>query len=462
MKDLLEKCLNHKISSKANLVQLRGQTRKMTICIMKNGEIIDFSKVILSGISSRVLVDNKSWGFSSTNKQNEENAISILGDSIKLAKAAAFSKTQEIDLQPCKSLKVDKATPMKINIDDISSEEIIKVVNEANKGIQDLGDRVKSSEITYISIIDNKHFLSSEDVKIKQHYSRVMLFVDAITKENGTICPASENYGHAGGFELFTEKSPYDLGNQVATKAVDLLKAKSPPSGKFRVVIHPTLCATLLHEALGHPLEADLAMAGGGFSDRIGELVSSKLATIYDDSMIPNGLGYFTYDDEGIECKRTIMIENGILKSYLHDRTSAAATGVSPTGNGHAWDYSVEPLIRQTNIGLSPGDFNEEEMLEDIKTGYYLTGTFGGQANISGDFTFGFQNAFEIINGEIGEELRGANVSGNAIEVFKSIDAINKEDVLRPGACGKFQFAIQGRVAPAIRCEILIGGTGGK
>jgi len=429
---------------------------------MKNGEITDFSNVILNGISSRVLVDNKSWGFSSTNQQDKENAKSILNDSIKLAKAASASKTQIINLQPIKSLEIDIATPMKKNIDNISAEEIVNVVKEANKGLKDAGYRIKSSEITYISITDNKHFLSSENVKIKQHYSRVMLFVDAIARENGTVCPASENYGHAGGFELFTEKSPYDLGKKVGTKAVDLLKAKSAPSGKFKVIIHPTLCATLLHEALGHPLEADLAMAGGGFSDRIGELVSSNLATIYDDGMVPNGLGYFTYDDEGVECKRTVMIENGILKSYLHDRTSAAVAGVSPTGNSHAWDYSVEPLIRQTNIGLAPGDFNEEEMLEDIKSGYYLTGTFGGQANISGDFTFGFQNSFKITNGEIGEELRGANVSGNAIDVFKSIDAINKEDVLRPGACGKFQFAIQGRVAPAIRCEILIGGTGGE
>ncbi|NHJ40423.1 MAG: TldD/PmbA family protein, partial [Asgard group archaeon] len=457
-----ERSLEQKICSEADLVLLRGQTRKVTICIMKNGEITDFSNVILNGISSRVLVDNKSWGFSSTNQQDKENAKSILNDSIKLAKAASASKTQIINLQPIKSLEIDIATPMKKNIDNISAEEIVNVVKEANKGLKDAGYRIKSSEITYISITDNKHFLSSENVKIKQHYSRVMLFVDAIARENGTVCPASENYGHAGGFELFTEKSPYDLGKKVGIKAVDLLKAKSPPSGKFKVIIHPTLCATLLHEALGHPLEADLAMAGGGFSDRIGELVSSNLATIYDDGMVPNGLGYFTYDDEGIECKRTVMIENGILKSYLHDRTSAAIAGVSPTGNSHAWDYSVEPLIRQTNIGLAPGDFNEEEMLEDIKSGYYLTGTFGGQANISGDFTFGFQNSFKITNGEIGEELRGANVSGNAIDVFKSIDAINKEDVLRPGACGKFQFAIQGRVAPAIRCEILIGGTGGE
>ncbi|MBU7033085.1 MAG: TldD/PmbA family protein, partial [Theionarchaea archaeon] len=131
-----------------------------------------------------------------------------------------------------------------------------------------------------------------------------------------------------------------------------------------------------------------------------------------------------------------------------------------PTGNAHAWDYSVEPLIRQTNIGIEPGDFTEEEMIEDIDEGLYLKGTFGGQADSNADFTFGFQHAFWIRNGDLGEEVRGANVAGNAIEVFKTVDAVGRDAVLRPGACGKYQFAIQGRVVPSIRCTIMVGGSG--
>jgi TldD protein len=190
--------------------------------------------------------------------------------------------------------------------------------------------------------------------------------------------------------------------------------------------------------------------------------VSSELITIYDDGKIAGGLGFLPYDDEGIECKRTVLIENGVLKSYMHDRTSAALSGVNPTGNAHAWDYSVEPLIRQTNIGIEAGDWSVEEMIEDIEEGLFLHGTFGGQANVNADFTFGFQNAQWIRNGELMEELRGANVAGNAIEVFKTINAVGREAILRPGACGKSQWAIQGRHVPAIRCEIIVGGTGGR
>jgi len=99
-------------------------------------------------------------------------------------------------------------------------------------------------------------------------------------------------------------------------------------------------------------------------------------------------------------------------------------------------------------------------MIEGVKEGLFLEGTFGGQADVNADFTFGFQSAKRIKRGELGEELRGANVAGNAIEVFKTVDAVGKETVLRPGACGKFQFAVQGRVVPAIRCEIMVGGMG--
>jgi TldD protein len=461
MFELLERCLQARATQKADLVQLRGQTRVMKICTVKNGVVEDFSDVSLGGVGVRAFVDNKSWGFSSTSMLDLESVKQTLKNSVKLAKASSHLKTQKAKLGPVKRHIADVAASVEKPIREVSAEDISKIPLEACKGAKEVGSQVADIKATYISIEDEKYFLSSEGARIHQNSTRVLLFVNVIAKSNGILCPASENLGHAGGLELFDNMLPYSLGKSVAEGAVKLLKAKAPPSGRFRVIIHPTLCATLLHEAIGHPLEADLAMAGGGFGDRIGELVSSELITIYDDGRVEGGLGYFPYDDEGVECKRTVLIENGVLRSFMHDRTSAALSNVSPTGNAHAWDYSVEPLIRQTNIGIEAGDYSMEEMVEDVKEGIFLEGTFGGQANVNADFTFGFQKAKWIRKGRLAEELRGANVAGNAIEVFETIDAVGKRAVLRPGACGKFQFAVQGRVVPAIRCEILVGGTGG-
>ena len=458
----LEKGLRAQIIGQADLVQLRGQKRVMTTCTVKNSVVEEFSNISLNGVGVRAFVDGKSWGFSSTNMFDFENVAQTLKNALKLAKASSKLKKQKITLKPVKEVSANVSVPVKKSLRDFSIEDIVEIPFEAYKGAKETGLKVADVEATFISIEDDKYFLSSEGSRIHQNTTRVMLFVDVIAKSNGLLCPASENLGHAGGLELFDKTSPYSLGKTVAEKAVRLLNAKVPPSGKFRVVVHPTLCATLLHEAIGHPLEADLAMAGGGFGNRIGENVFPELVTIYDDGHVQNGLGYFAFDDEGVECKHTLLIKNGVLKSFMHDRTSAADAGVTPTGNSHAWDYSVEPLIRQTNIGIEAGDYSLEEMIEDVKEGLFLEGTFGGQANVNADFTFGFQNGKWIRNGRLQEEFRGANVAGNAIEVFKTIDAVGKEAILRPGACGKYQFAVQGRVVPAIRCEIMVGGTGGK
>jgi len=432
----------------------------MTTCTVKNGVVEEFSNVSLSGVGIRVFVDDKSWGFSSTNILGTRNVKQSLVNAVKLAKAASRLKKQKITLESLKGVTADIVLQARKPPRNYSMEDIVKIPLEAYKGAKEAASQVADVRATYIGIEDDKYFLSTEGTHIHQNTTRVSLFVDVIAKNNNTICPASESLGHTGGLELFDKTPPYSLGKTVAEKAARLLNAKAPPSGKFRVVIHPTLCATLLHEAIGHPLEADLAMSGGGFGDQIDELVSSKLVTIYDDGSVQGGLGYFPFDDEGVKCKHTTLIKNGVLKSFMHDRTSAAVAGVAPTGNAHAWDYSVEPLIRQTNIGIEAGDYALEEMVEDVKEGLFLEGTFGGQADVNADFTFGFQNAKWIKHGKPTEELRGANVAGNAIEVFKTIDAVGKEAVLRPGACGKYQFAIQGRVVPAIRCEIMVGGMG--
>jgi len=457
----LHKCLESKKSSQANLVQIRGQKRRMMVYAARNGSPEEARSISLSGVGIRVLVDNKSWGFSSTNRL-DQNAVDLtLENGLKLAKASSRLRKRATPYEPCEPVTADFLTPSRKPLDSASIEEFAKIPLEACSGAQDAKGHLAEAKAACLSIEDDKYFVSSEGSCIHQQITRLMLFVDVIAKIGSVICPASENVGHSGGMELFDEALPYSIGKTVAEKANRLLSAKAPPSGHFTVVVHPTLCATLLHEAIGHPLEADLALSGGGFGSQFGKNVSSELVTIFDDGNIAGGLGRFQFDDEGTECKHTILIERGILRSFMHDRTSAALTGVCPTGNAHAWDYSVEPLIRQTNIGLEAGAYSLEEMIEGVKEGLFLDGTFGGQADPSADFTFGFQSANWIRDGKIAEQLRGANVSGNAIGVFKTIDAVGKDVVLRPGACGKYQFAVQGRVVPAIRCRIMVGGTGG-
>jgi TldD protein len=460
--EVVEKGLESKFASEANLVQIRGQKRAITLCTVQNGTVENFSQISLSGISARVLVDNKSWGFSSTNQVKAEKVEATLRTAMKLASASAGSKRQKIMLKPAKVENVKVSALAEKPFEEASLEEIERIPLEAYRGASEAGPKIANAKASFLGIQDRKWFASSEGSRIFQESTRQLLFMDVVAKEGNVYCPASENLGHTGGLELFDKTPPADLGRKVAEKAVKLMGTEAPPSGDFNVILHPTICATLLHEAIGHPLEADLAMAGGGFGNYVDKLVMSKLVTIYDDGAVHRGLGYLPYDDEGVKSDHSILVKDGVLKSFMHDRTSAASMKALPTGNAHAWDYSVEPLIRQTNIGIEAGDFTIDEMIEDVKEGLFIEGTFGGEAGPSADFTFGFQNAYWLRKGKLAQMTRGANLSGNAISVFKTIDAVSKEVILRPGACGKGQFAIQGRVVPAIRCKIMVGGLGGK
>lgn len=461
MFEVIEKGLEFKDASKADLVQIRGQRRTITLCTVLNGTVEAFSHITLGGISARTLVEGKSWGFSSTSNAKKDDVEGAVTNAVKLAKASAKSKSKKIALEPVKAESVEISAPCQRSVEKASLEEIKLIPMEAYRGTSEAGSRIANAKASFLSIHDQKWLASTEGSRIFQESTRVQLFVDIVAKEGDTYCPAGESLGHTGGLELFEENSPSALGKKAADKAVRLLNAKAPPSGNYRVILHPTTCATLLHEAIGHPLEADMAMEGGGFGNCVDKPVMSKLVTIYDDGAVKRGLGFLPYDDEGVKSNHNILVEKGVLKSFMHDRTSAASMKAPPTGNAHAWDYSVEPLIRQTNIGIETGDLTVEEMTEDIKEGLFIEGTFGGQADANADFTFGFQNAYWIRKGKLAEMTRGANLSGNAINVFKTIDAVSKVAVLRPGACGKLQFAIQGRVVPAVRCEIMVGGTGG-
>lgn len=460
--EVIEKGLESKLASEANLVQIRGQKRTITLCTVQNGTVENFSQISLGGISARVLFNSRSWGFGSTNQVKPKKVEEVLRQALKLASVSAGSKSQKIMLEPREGEDVKLSAPSKKPFEKASLEEIERIPLEAYQGASEAGPKIANAKASFLGIQDRKWFASSEGSRTFQESTRLLLFMDVVAKEGGVYCPASENVGHTGGLELFDRTSPTDLGRKVAEKAVALLGAEAPPSGDFRVILHPTICATLLHEAIGHPLEADLAMAGGGFGGYVDKQVMSEHVTIYDDGAVSGGLGYLPYDDEGVKSDHTVLVENGVLKSFMHDRTSAASAKALPTGNAHAWDYSVEPLIRQTNIGIEAGDFTVDEMMEDIKEGLFIEGTFGGQADSSADFTFGFQNAFWIVDGKLDRMTRGANLSGNAINVFKTVDAVSKEAVLRPGACGKGQFAVQGRVVPAVRCRIMVGGLGGR
>jgi TldD protein len=190
---------------------------------------------------------------------------------------------------------------------------------------------------------------------------------------------------------------------------------------------------------VGHCAEADLVFGGSFLANKIGEKVASEKVTLIDDGKFPNGFGTMKYDDEGVPTQKTVIIEKGVCKSFLHSRETAQHFGVNPTGNARAWNFEFDPIIRMRNTYIETGDHTLEELAEDIKEGFFLKGGLAGQADFNGEFMFGTQEAIKIKNGEFAESLRGVTISGNAFEVLKNVDAVGKDFAMRTGLCGKEQ-----------------------
>lgn len=222
----------------------------------------------------------------------------------------------------------------------------------------------------------------------------------------------------------------------------------------------------MIHEAIGHGLEADLAEQGlSVYSGKLGEKVAGSFITVIDDATIPLKRGSSFFDDEGTPTERTVLVEDGVLKSYMHDRLSAMKAGedVKSTGNGRRESYHFRPIPRMTNTLIAPGESNPDEILSSLSSGLFVKRMGGGQVNtVTGDFVFEVTEGYQIENGKVGEPVRGATLTGTGPEILNSIDMVGTDLGYGIGTCGKDGQGVPVADAqPTIRIpEIVVGGVG--
>ncbi|AFZ83670.1 TldD protein [Candidatus Kinetoplastibacterium blastocrithidii TCC012E] len=253
---------------------------------------------------------------------------------------------------------------------------------------------------------------------------------------------------------------------QAVNEALINLEATSAPAGEMTVVLGNGWPGILLHEAVGHGLEGDFNRKGSSiFSGRLGDKVASKDVTVIDDGTIPNRRGSLNIDDEGNITKKNILIENGVLKGYMHDIMNSNLMGVLPTGNGRRESFAHIPLPRMTNTYMLGGMSDPKEIISSVKKGLYAVNFAGGQVDItSGKFVFSASEAYIIENGKIINPVKGATIIGNGPDVMQQISMIGNDLALDSGVgvCGKDGQSIPVGVGmPTVRIEKLtVGGTG--
>ena len=235
-----------------------------------------------------------------------------------------------------------------------------------------------------------------------------------------------------------------------------------PKAGLQNVILDADLAGILAHEAIGHTTEADLVLGGSVAGDLMGQEVVSPLITLIDYANTYAGKTCpvpVYVDDEGTPSKDTVIIKDGVLKSFMHNKESAQHFETQPDGNARAYAFSDEPLIRMRNTAFVPGTSSLDEMISSIDDGYYLTKSSNGQADSTSEFMFGIAMGYEIKNGTIGRAIKETTISGIAFDVLKTVEMISEEMSWSAGGmCGKKQWIPVGMGGPAIKCKVNIGG----
>ena len=442
----------------AEYAETRAQKLNKTMLTLKEGRVEAAKQGIENGIALRILV-NGAWGFASIGSIDKEVALNTLANACKMAKNASSRVKTPIKLAKTKIIKDHvRIKPVK-NPSTILLEEKIKTALEINKAALSYDKRVKGCTIDYLDLTDTSYFANSEGTHIEQDRLYVWSRITAAASSKGVFTFSREEIGSTAGYEVF-DSAPEVIGEKVARRAIKQLEAKSPKGGKSQVVLGPNVVGVFVHEALGHLAEADLALAGGLLQNKLGKKIGSDLITFYDDGTLDGAFGSFKYDDEGVPTQKTLLIKDGVVKGLMHNRETAQKFNTEPTGNARAENFRVEPIIRMRNTFMAPRDHSMEELVEGVRSGYYLKSFRGGQASLDGTFQVGIQEAYEIIDGEIGVPVRDASISGSTLETLFKVDAVGKDFELWPGRCGKGQTAFVCDGGPHIRVkEVIVGGS---
>jgi TldD protein len=349
---------------------------------------------------------------------------------------------------------------------DRELSEKLELVRRADVAARAHDPRIKQVRVGYGDQVRHVLIAGSDGRVVTDIQPMVRLSVFTIAQENGKLQSGSSGGGGRVGMEFFQgDKSPETFAREAARLAIVQLEAREAPAGEMEVVLGPGWPGILLHEAVGHGLEADFNRKGiSAFSGRIGQRVASEICTVVDDGTIPDRRGSLNVDDEGNATQKTVLIENGILRGYLQDHLSSGLMKATQTGNGRRESYEHIPMPRMTNTYMLAGNEEPQDILRSVKRGLYAANFGGGQVDITnGKFVFTASEAYLIEDGRITSPVKGATLIGDGPTVLTRVTAVGNDLRLDPGigTCGKDGQSVPVGVGiPTIKVSHLtVGGT---
>jgi TldD protein len=348
---------------------------------------------------------------------------------------------------------------------DVAGEEKRALLLKADEAARAADSRVQRVEASLNEELREILIATSTGKLVHDRQPMVRFSVRVIVEDKGKRQSGSSGGGGRTTLAYFDERSPEWHAKEAVRQALAMLDAQPAPAGEMEVVLAPGDSGILLHEAVGHGLEADFNRKGtSNYSGKVGQRVASDLCTVVDDATLLRSRGSINVDDEGNTPQRALLIENGILAGYMHDQHSAAHYKLTPTGNGRRESFQAHPLPRMTNTLLLAGPHDPEEIIRSVKKGVYARKFGGGQVDIgNGDFVFSLTESYLIEDGKLTAPLKGVNLIGNGPDVMCKISMLGNDVETSDGiwTCGKDGQSVPvGVGCPTIKiASVTVGGT---
>ena len=412
--------------SYADLYLQKSATHSMRF---ENGKIEQVTSGISDGVGARVIKQGHSF-LSSSDGTTLNNALSALGNVAEIS----GERQNFADKSNGASIFLGELNLARPNFDFFSS------VAEKFRQLDSASKYIKHTSLSYSVAKKQIVIIKGDGNIVCRDCSNTVFSVGCVVEKNGSLETASERRCSTLSEENFwQDDTPLAIAEKVFNRAILMLDALSCPAGVMNVILDGRAGGTIIHEACGHGLEADIIEKESSvFAGKLGECVAPDYVTMIDDPTIDGAFGSFDFDDDGTKAKKTVLIENGILKSYMTDISTSLLYGYDLTGNGRRQSYKYLPIPRMSNTFLAPGSTSLEEMLQLAKNGLYVVKMGGGEVDAtSGNFVFNVTEGYLIENGKITKPVKGATLAGNGPKSLMQIKALGNNMTLDPGYCGK-------------------------
>ena len=411
---------------------------------------------ISQGAGVRVISGDKT-GYAYTDDISEDRLL-------RAAEVASFVARGSKAVAPVavRDTKRDSFISVKVPLNQVADEKRLEVMKRANQAALGHDPHIKMASIDYYDEVRGRTIANSEGLYLQDELPLLFFIVQTLSEGNNTRHMGRERLSRHSGFEMFDEVTPEQVALAAARESITMLEAKDAPAGKMDVVMQNGWGGVLVHEAVGHPLEADdIAKKISVCTGKLGQKVANPVFTMVDDGSLPNFRGTTNHDDEGTQMKRNVLIENGVLVKFMSDILSAKQLKMERTGNGRRESFRYVPIPRMTNTFIERGKDRPADILAATKSGLFVQALRGGSVNpTTGMFNFTCREAYLIESGKKTTPVKGATLIGSCLDIIQNIDAVGDDLDFGPGICGKGQAAEVTAGQPTVRIRgINVGGT---